>query len=187
MVVQDSLMTVEKFWEQYADKPYELVEGTVVEMAPAGGKHGAVQRRVASRLGDYADEHDLGEVYTGEIGFQLTPNTMRAADVAFVSKERLKQITDPDKYIPFAPDLAVEVVSPGDTADEIQTKVKLYLEAGMRLVWVFYPKLKNVVVHHPDGSSQAIGLDGILDGEDVLPGLRIPVAKLFPPEQTGDE
>jgi Uma2 family endonuclease len=85
------------------------------------------------------------------------------------------------KYIPFAPDLAVEVVSQHDTAAEVQEKVDLYLNAGTRLVWLFYPSVEQVLVHRADRTSTTILQDGFLDGEDVLPGFKIAVADLFPP------
>ncbi len=110
----------------------------------------------------------------------LSANTLRAPDAAFISKARLATITQPDKFLPFPPDLAVEVVSPGDTATEIQDKVNLYLEAGTRLVWVIYPDLRQAVVHRANRTAQTILYEGVLDGEDVLPGLSIALSDLFP-------
>ncbi|HLY28435.1 MAG TPA: Uma2 family endonuclease [Aggregatilineales bacterium] len=173
-------MTVEKFWEQYAGKPYELVEGMVVKVAPAIDLHGIVAGNAFGFLWVFNREHHLGTVYAAETGFQLGPNTMRAPDVGFVRKERLNQIYN--KFVPLAPDLAVEVVSPGDTASEVQKKVDIYLAAGTELVWVMYPDLKEVIVHRTGGESKRVLSDGVLDGGEMLPGLKIPVAELFPPE-----
>jgi Uma2 family endonuclease len=184
MTVQETLLTVEEFWKQYAGKPFELVEGEIVAVTPAGGLHGAITRRVASHLGNYVDENELGEVYGAETGFYLSPTVMRGADAAFVRKEKLEKITDLESYIPFAPDLAVEVVSPNDMATEIQKKVKLYLAAGTALVWVIYPDLRSVVAHYPDQTSKTFSSDSTLDGSDVLPGLEIAVSHLFPPEKS---
>lgn len=185
MAVQHRLMTVEEFWEQYEDKPYELINGEVVETVPTGILHGAVERRVAKALGNFVDDHHLGEVLVGELGVQLGPNTLRAADVAFVSNARLKSVADPQKYLAFAPDLAIEVVSPGNTIKDIDLKVEQYLQAGTVLVWVVYPEARKVIVHQVGAKPQTIGEDGALDGGDVLPGLAIPVADLFPPAQSG--
>ncbi len=77
------------------------------------------------------------------------------------------------------PDLAVEIVSPNDRADDINDKVHEYLEAGARLVWVFWPRRRAVMVHEPDQPIHELGPDDFLDGGDVLPGFRVRVADLF--------
>jgi Uma2 family endonuclease len=187
MIARDKLLTVEEFWNEYAGQPFELIEGEVISVAPTGGSHGGVTRRVASQLGDYVDDHELGEVYGAETGFYLAPDVMRAADAAYITNEKLAKITDPDKYVPFPPDLAVEVVSPSDMASDIQKKVDLYLKAGTALVWVIYPELQSVVVHYSNRTSITVGRDGILDGGELLPGLKIAVADLFPPKKTQEK
>ena len=181
MIIREQLMTVEEFWERYADQPYELIEGEVFAMPPTGLSHGFVSRRVVSQLGDFADQHQLGDVVGAETGFQLSETTVRAADAAFISNEKLATVTDPEKFAPFAPDLAVEIVSPNESAYEIRQKVRAYLEAGTALVWVIYPDSREVIVHYPDGTAKTASEDGTLDGGDVLPGLAIRVADLFPP------
>jgi Uma2 family endonuclease len=102
-------------------------------------------------------------------------------DLAYLSNRKLAFITDHEKYVPFAPDLAVEIVSQRDMATELQEKIDLYLNTGTPLVWIFYPDLEQVMVHRADRTSTTILRDGFLDGEDVLPGLKIAVADLFPP------
>jgi Uma2 family endonuclease len=177
-------MTVEEFWAQYAGQRFELVNGRVAEMPPTGLSHGAVTSRVAALLRAFVDSQDIGgEVLGAETGFWLDPHTMRAADCAYISREKIASITEPDKYAPFAPDLAVEVVSPGDTAFDIRDKVDQYRTAGTRLIWVIYPSLRKVDVYQPDGTSYEVKADRTLDGGDVLPGLHIHVKDLFPPEQ----
>jgi Uma2 family endonuclease len=105
-------------------------------------------------------------------------------DLAFISSDRLAKVSDVEKYLPFAPDLAVEVVSPTNTASEIQLKVDQYLAAGTRLVWVVYPDLRKVSVFQPGGASSPAAYTETLDGGDVLPGLKLAVADLFPPSET---
>ncbi len=189
MAVQEKLMTVEEFWAQYAGKPYELIEGVPVRMrgaeegesvTPTGGTHGSVERRIGMLVGHFVDEHGLGDVFTGEVCFQLSPTVARAADAAFVSMEKLLQTEDPSKFLPYPPDLAVEVTSPNDRASENRQKIAQYLEAGTRLVWEIYPELEEVVVYKPDGTARTYRREDTLTGEDVLPGLEIPVARLFP-------
>src|SRR5215813_2346115 len=112
MSVGEKLLTVQAFWEKYAHQPFELIGGEVIPLTSVGGRHGSVGSRAITQLRLFVDENDLGEVYTSETGFCLNENTMRGADAAFVRKDRLKLITDPEKFVPFAPDLAVEIVSP---------------------------------------------------------------------------
>jgi Uma2 family endonuclease len=107
---------------------------------------------------------------------------VRAPDVGFVAKERLTGPI-PDKYFPFAPDLAVEVVSPSDTAQDIREKVLDFLKAGTRLVWVVYPESKTVDVYRPDGV-QVVEINGTLDGGDVLPGFRLALRAVFESVET---
>ncbi|MBN1966347.1 MAG: Uma2 family endonuclease [Anaerolineae bacterium] len=182
MVTQEKLMTVEEFWAQYAGQPYELVEGEVVPMTLTGLTHGFITSRVAAHLRSFVDEHQLGEVVGAETGFRLSDVALQAVDAAFVSKEKLARITEPDKFAPFAPDLAVEVVSPNDSASGVRQKVRRYLRAGTALVWVIYPELREVEVHRQDGTVQTATHADTLDGGDVLPGLALPVASLFPPQ-----
>ena len=187
MVLQEKVMTVAEFWETYAGKPYELVRGRIIEIMPTGYSHGAVTRRAAAILGQHVDENDLGDVVGAETGFYLSETTMRGADAAFISKGNLAKITEPEKYLPFAPDLAAEVVSPSDTAADIQDKVDLYLDGGTQLVWVMYPDSRKVVAHYPDRTAKTFFDGDILDGGAVLPGLQFPVGDLFPPVREPEE
>ncbi|MBI2939878.1 MAG: Uma2 family endonuclease [Chloroflexi bacterium] len=161
---------------------YELVDGELVEMAPTGWEHGQIERRIGRALGDYVDEHQLGDVGVGEVLFQLDPagRLARAADVAFIRRERL-----PSKAItggfPGAPDLAVEIVSPGDSPQSVQRKVHDWLSQGASAVLVVYPDSRSVVLHHPDSIVTLHG-DDELNLDPVLPGFRVKVGELFPPE-----
>lgn len=172
-------MNVEEFWDQYGNKPYELVRGKVVEIAPKEILHGIIVSRIGARLGSLVEIHQLGEVVV-TTGFQLRPDTLLGPDCALLTKEKAQSIAEPDQYVPFAPDLAVEVVSPGDTASDIRDKVDLYRAAGTRLIWVIYPVSRKVDVYLPDGTAHEVNTEGMLDGGDVLPGLQIPVTALFP-------
>jgi Uma2 family endonuclease len=121
-------------------------------------------------LGNFVHEHDLGIVVAAETGFKLfsNPDTVRAADAAFLSRDRAPD-PPPPEYLPLAPDLAVEVVSPGDRAGETQAKVSDWLTAGSRLVWVIDPTRKRAIVYAQDGSVDLLGENDALSGEDVLP------------------
>lgn len=159
---------------------YELIQGKIITMSPASYKHGVFAMRLGGRMLLHAEDNDLGFVFAAETGFQLTtkPDTVRAPDVAFVGKERIPSSSG-FSYFPGAPDLAVEVVSPGDRADEVQDKVQTWLHHGTKLVWVVEPKTQTVTIFRLDGSAAVVKVDGVLDGEDVLPGFRYALAKLF--------
>jgi Uma2 family endonuclease len=85
----------------------------------------------------------------------------------------------PEGFWPLAPDLAIEVVSPNDRADEVHSKVHEYLEAGTRLVWVLWPRRRSVTVHDADGLVRELDPEQYLDGDDTLPGFSVRVADLF--------
>jgi len=158
----------------------ELVRGSVVEMAPAGGKHGDVQLELGMRMRLHAKRTRQGYVI-GEVGFRLAtaPDTVRAPDVAFITAARFPAGRLPETYIDGAPDIAVEVISPNDPPSEMGKKVQEYLEAGARLVWVVDPSTRTVAVHYPDRSPRLLRNDDVLSGEEVLPGFAVRVAELF--------
>ncbi len=187
MSIREKFYTAEDLWELShlpgnAEKRFELSEGELIEMPPAGGEHGGVTLNLSQPIWAFVRQHDLGYVTAAETGYILFKNphgadTVRAPDFGFVAKERLPEGL-PQGYIPLAPDLAVEVVSPNDAADEIQRKVSEYLRYGTRLVWVAYPRSKSVVVHTTEKAVTVV-IDGVLDGGDVLPGFSLPVREIF--------
>jgi Uma2 family endonuclease len=126
-------------------------------------------------------EHRLGEVFEGETGFLLArePDTVRAPDIAFVAAERIATAERQKGFWVGAPDLAVEVVSPGDTQREIDEKVMAWLDAGARLVWVVNPTWRTVTIYRSRRKIRVLTEDDELSGEDVVPGFRCPVGAVF--------
>jgi Uma2 family endonuclease len=161
--------------------PAELVEGRLIMMSPAGGKHGRVALSIAYRLEAHASARGLGLVLAAETGFLIArdPDTVRAPDAAFVAAARVPPEGPPEGYWPFAPDLAVEVVSPSDRWTDVESKVASWLGAGTRLVWVADPNSRRVHVYRPDRDVRLLSGGDVLVGEDVLPGLSMSVAELF--------
>lgn len=162
-------------------KKLELVKGELLEMPPAGGRHGRVAIRIGHRLNAFVEANGLGEVFAAETGFWIShnPDTVRAPDASFVAKGRLPAGELPTGYLDLAPDLAVEVVSPGDTAGEVQAKVEDWLRAGVRLVWVAYPNTRSVAVYQGLNDVRVLTEQDELDGGEVLPGFRCQVRDLF--------
>lgn len=162
-------------------KRYELVKGELVEMAPTGGRHGRVASRIGYRLRRIVEEQELGEVFAAETGFRLAsnPDTVRAPDAAFVSKERLPSEDQLIGFPSLAPDLVVEVVSPSDSAGQVQAKVEDWLRANVQLVWVVYPDTRSVVVYRALNEVAVLGPQDTLEGGPVLPGFSCPVSDIF--------
>jgi len=161
----------------------ELVAGKMVREPPPGEEHGWVAAGVLGHLFPFVREHRLGRMYAAETGFVLArdPDTVRAPDAAFVSAERLATTARRGPYFEGAPDLAVEVVSPGDSRAAVAAKVGEYLVAGARAVWEVDPSEHSVTVHRAGGAPATLGIGDTLDGSPVLPGFRLPVREIFEP------
>ncbi|MEM7806861.1 MAG: Uma2 family endonuclease [Planctomycetota bacterium] len=157
----------------------ELVEGKIVEMPPPGFDHGSRQSRVLRRLSDFVDQHDLGEVVV-EVGFILArdPDVVRLPDVAFVPKNRVPSGEDRARNFAGAPTLAVEVVSPSDRSDDVESKVDEYLAAGTKVVWIVNSRRQTVTVYRRGVAPLTLGMADTLDSGDVLPGFSCKVSDI---------
>jgi Uma2 family endonuclease len=191
LAAPERLLTAEEFYDLYAgsDERVELVNGRVTAMSPVNVEHGDYDTELIYHLKGFVRSHRLGRV-VAEVGFVLRedPDFTRAPDIAFVSAETQRRCPRPRRgYWRTAPDLAVEILSPDDTAEEVETKVHEYLNAGTRLVWVFYPRSRSVRVFRPDGSAQRLAGNDILDGEDVLPGFRLRLSVVWEELEQLDE
>ena len=162
------------------DYRYELVAGRVIKMRPVGGLHGVLVVRLAGRLEGWVRQHDLGLVMT-ETGFRLAsdPDTVRAPDLAFVARARVPATGVPRGFWIGPPDLAVEVLSPDDRTADIRNQVNDYLTHGVRLVWVVDPDAQTVTSYRRWEAPVTTGVDGTLDGGEVVPGLEIALQPLF--------
>lgn len=171
MSTAEKLMTAEEFAARPApcdDSREELVEGRVVVAPPPGAEHGGLVARLAGRLDIWASERKIGRA-TGESGYVIRrgPDSVRGPDVSFISAERLIDGRLPRTYLEGAPDLAVEIVSPGDRAGEINRKVAEYLESGAKRVWVVWPETQTVTIYRPDGTARTFGADDVLTSAEA--------------------
>jgi Uma2 family endonuclease len=157
----------------------ELINGELREMTPVGMEHAAVAMTVLYSLHKHVRRNRLGGVYP-ELGFRLNsdPDTVRAPDASFVSADRIQQGIQSGFFVG-APDLAVEVVSPGDRYSELAAKVDEYLAAGCRMVLVVDPPRRTVAVHRLRTESTVLTEADVLEGGDVVPGWSVPVREIF--------
>jgi Uma2 family endonuclease len=160
---------------------HELVDGELTTMTPAGFEHGAIIVQISSRLASHVRSHNAGLVLGAETGFVLArrPDTVRAPDVSFVCRERIESGGIPKTFYPGPPDLAVEVLSPGDTIAEVDRKVHDWLRYGTKLVWTVNPSGRNVTVYRSQSDIVILTPEDVLDGGDVLPGFSCRVGDIF--------
>jgi len=174
------LMTADELQHVYIpDKQVQLVRGVLVVRELPGLRHARVAADLTFRLSVHVHQADLGQVLA-EAGFKLASDldTVRGPDVAFITRDRLPD-PEPAGFADFAPDLAVEVISPGDRAGEILAKVADWLSAGTRLVWVIDPARRVARVYRTDGTERILSVDESLDGEDVVPGFTCPLGEVI--------
>ena len=177
-------MTPEELLRLPDGKHYELVDGTLVERKMSA-LSSLVAIYVSQVLWAYCKEKGLGWVFDSELGyrcFSWKPKQVRRADVSFIKADRysLAQVSQ-EGYVSIPPDLAVEVISPGDLVAELNQKLEEYFRAGVKLVWVIDPQQRIVWVHHPDGTSRRLHETDEISGDDVISGFRSPVGTFFPP------
>lgn len=188
-IVEKRLYTLDEFERldfPFDDNIYELIDGAVVISPPAGDDHGRIINELSYELNAFVKPRKLGQVWQTS-GFRVAPGFGPAPDVAYITAERLPKRQR--GAVEIAPDLAVEVWSPGDLdtrkhQEEARRKIRRYQVAGVSLVWAVNPSNRTVEVFHPDQPDPVQILDdtGILSGEDVLPGFKLPVKSLFPLE-----
>ena len=180
MTTKQKLITAEELLLMPRDgNRYELVRGVLVQKMSTGDPHGEVLLRIGAALSIYADNYDYGSTRAGEPGYRLDrdPDTVRAPDVAWIASGRIPEGTQ--GYPELAPDLAVEVKSPGNSNPEMAAKAAMWLSYGSREVWVADPETTTIIRHRPNAAPVTLGEDDILDGDDLLPGFSAPVWRLF--------
>lgn len=158
----------------------ELIRGELIEMSPVSPQHGRVVGRLSARVVDYALDHDLGEVYVGDTGWRLeyAPDTVLAPDIAFVRKARVADVNEVGFAKTF-PDLAIEVLSPSNTAAEMILKLKIYSSSGVSTVWIIEPTRQVAEMHRKGQPVIRLGLDDSLEEPELLPGFSLKLRDLF--------
>ena len=184
MALTGKRMTAEELWRMPDDgMRHELIYGELRTMAPSSGEHGWIALNVGGPLREHVRAMALGRAFAAETGFMLArdPDLVRAPDAAFVSRERVEALGRVEGFWPGAPDLAVEVVSPGDTHAEVTEKALAWLAAGSRMVLVADPSRHAVTVYRSREDIRILVSEAgdVIDGADVVPGWKLPVAEVF--------
>ena len=179
---ETKLMTAEELLNMPKDGyRYELVRGVLKKMAPVGHTGGFYELRIGSLLAMYVDANRIGRAYGANTGFLLErdPDYVLAPDAAFVRQERVEAVPEERGYFPGAPDFVAEVISPTDRYSEVYAKVEEWLNAGARMVAVVNPRNRTVQVYRSMTDVVTLAETDTLDGGDVVPGWRLPVAAIF--------
>jgi Uma2 family endonuclease len=157
---------------------YELVDGEIVA-SPAGMYHSEVSLRIACLLQRLLDVSPVGKVYTTDVGIRLPDGNVRSPDVCFVKLEKLPGGKSPRSYGEMIPDLAVEVLSPGDRMRRVADKIGEYIECGVPLVWLVDPDQQTVTVFRSLTDAGRLGAADMITADPVLPGFSCRVSEFF--------
>ena len=178
-----ALMTAEELMELPRGEGfrYELINGELEKTMSAGLPHGRIAARLLVLLGNFIWDHGLGEVFAAETGFQLTfdPDSVLAPDVSFVSRERLEEVGETERFWPGAPDLVVEVLSPSDRPGKVNKKTLLWLSYGAKQVWIVNPKDSTVRIQRSPTDTTTFSGSDYLEAQDLLPGFRLSLDRIF--------
>lgn len=179
-IVDPALVTAEQLAARGDIGRSELVEGRIVKMSPTGEPHGVCELAFGAALREYARGRKLGRVSTGEVGVltRRNPDSVRGADVVFVSFDRLA-MSSSSPFLDVAPDLVVEVLSPGDRWTDLIQKLREYFGIGVKVVWVADPAAGTVLAYRSLTDVREFVEGDVLTDEDVLPGFAVPVVDLF--------
>lgn len=187
IAIQEKPALAKKQWtdEEFMNLPddenrYELVDGELIVMSGAGGRHGYYVSLIHSFLSVYVRTKKIGFTFDSDTSFKMASGNRRSPDCSFFSKERLKSLGGiPKGYIEGSPDLVVEILSPGNTIEEMHKKVVDYFQNGSRLVWMIHPDEEYVLVYHQIQPDQLKRPGDCLEGEDVIPGFSLDLSDFF--------
>jgi Uma2 family endonuclease len=160
------------------EKEYEIVAGQPEEKAMGGARHGGIGARLLIRLGSYVEAHRLGGVYGPGTSFQIGSNE-RLPDVAFVAADRIPPAGEPEGMWPFAPDLAVDILSPTDLHERVSGKIREYFAAGVRQVWVISPEYKMLTIYQSPTQVRILTEEDELTSDEIVPGFQCRLRELF--------
>ena len=159
------------------EKQIEIVDGKLEIKEMAGLRSSGTSARIIVKIGIYLETNKIGELYGADATFTFGKDE-RMPDVSFVSNEKLKD-GEPVTKASFAPDLAVEVVSPSDAYSKVLKKIRKYLDAGVMQVWLVEPEFQTVTIYTPPMKSETLSVADTLICEEILPNFRLPLKEIF--------
>lgn len=175
-------MTVEELLELEDDgRRYELIRGELLSMPPTGEAHGHVMGKLSHLIWRYLDENPIALLAVGDPGYVLghDPDILLAPDLALTLVTRLHGESAERGYPARAPDVVIEILSPTDRIGPVNEKVSLYLEAGVRIIWLIDPDRKAITQYAPNQPARLLQSGDTLTAESVLPGFQLPVSDIF--------
>jgi Uma2 family endonuclease len=177
---RENLMTADELAQRPDLEPSELVAGRLIPMSPTGFSHGDLEYELGLELRSWAKASGRGKVVGGEVGIfvRRDPDSVRAADILFISHERLAR-RGPSPYLDVPPELVVEILSPDDRWSDVMEKLGDYFGAGVDRVWAVDPRLRKVFVYRSLADMATLGEADLLQDEEILPGFSLQVAELF--------
>jgi Uma2 family endonuclease len=177
----ERLITAEELPRHPELEPCELVKGEIVRLGYAKVPHARLSAEIGTLLWEYANKSGLGKVAMGMVGIltQRNPDTVRAADLLFISHERWAR-QNPQRFLDVPPELVVEILSPDDRYGEVMEKLEEYLALGVDLVWIVDPEHRCVLAYRGSLFDVERFEEGdVLADEEILPGFSLPVADIF--------
>jgi len=172
-------VTIDDMYHMPKDgRKYELVDGEIV-VSPAGMNHAEIVMKISHIIATYLDDHPIGKVYGDNVGLIFPNGNLRSPDVSFVRIEKLPDGKSPVTFGKFVPDLAVEVLSPGDRPRLIADRIGEFLECGVQIVWLVDPQDQTVTVYHSLSNIQQLTAQDTISAEPILPGFTCLVSRIF--------
>ena len=184
MSTSTALMTAEEYMQLPRGEGFrhELINGELITMPSPGFPHSRTATRLLVALAQFVLKHELGEVFA-ELGVKLTlnPDTVLGPDISFITKQRLDERPDPEGYWPGPPDLAVEVWSPSNRQGKVNARISSLFGYGVKQVWIVNPKKRAVAVYRSPSDSVTFSGSDELQADDILPGFRLSLDRIFGP------
>ncbi len=181
-MVTSKFLTAEDVWNMDDDGcRHELIRGELISMPPTNDEHGSLMLHLGALLWNYQQSHPEVFSVAGDTGFRLgnDPDILLGPDLATIRTDRLPPDFPRGTYFDIVPDLVIEILSPSERVGQINAKVDVYLEAGVRLIWLIDPAERNVTIYAQNRQMKVIGIDDELDGGEVLPEFRLPLREFF--------
>ena len=155
-------------------------EGELIIMPPTGWESGNRNAKLTTRLENWAETDGTGLTFDSSTGFKLPNGANRSPDASWVRRERLQALNpDPRKFLPMAPDFAVELRSASDDLKTLQQKMQEYIDNGVRLCWLIDPQNQRVEIYRPRQNVEVLQSPTSLSGEDVLPNFVLDLAQIL--------